>query len=240
MLLMPLVAAAQDLLIGKLSVDITKTADICSDDITGTVHFDADTKTLTLDNATLTDAIIQNNNVMWLNICLKGNNHITNPEGALFLLKPTKITGDGTLTTSCATDYSDIYHEASLLVENCNIEVGAFRGVFNAFLEIRSSNVTSLRGIYWHSGVALKDCAIVLPEGGAYDAQEHAISLRGLIYKNKVVIERTAPSSIDAPRADKSINKHYDTDGRLITRPDTHKGIHIIKDADGKAEKVMR
>ena len=231
---------SQDLLIGKMPVDITKTADILSDDITGSVHFDADTKTLTLDNATLTDAIIRNNNVMWLNICLKGNNHISNPDGALFLLKPTKITGGGTLTTSCATDYSDIYHEASLLIENCNIEVNIFRGVFNAFLEIRNSNVTSLYGIFWHSGVTLKDCAIVLPQGGAYDLQEHAISLRGLIYKNKVVIERTVPSSIDAAPAENIIKKHYDTAGRMITRPSTHKGIHIIKDADGKAEKVMR
>ena len=236
--LIPVFAAAQDLLIGNVDIDINQTADIYSADIMGSVHFDADTKTLTLNNATLTNVLIQNNNVTWLNICLKGENHITNKSGALFLLRPTKITGDGSLSTSCDMDYSDIYHESSLLVEDCTIDVGIFRGVFNAFLEIRNASVTSLHGIYWHSGVALKDCKIVQPVGGVYDENEHAVSLHGWIYKGKVVIERIKPLSIDRIETNEEERMFFDMQGRLLSEP--YKGICIIRYADGRVKKVMR
>ena len=221
------------------SIDLSQSTDIYSEDITGTVHFDAESKTLTLENATLTNALIQNNNVTWLNICLIGNNRITNDKGALFLLKPTKITGEGSLTTSCATDYSDIYHESSLLIEDCTIDVGTFRGVFNAFLEVRNASITSLRGIYWHSGVTLKECTIVQPAGGAYAQQEHAISLRGLIYKNKVMIERTKSSGLHPIGSERDEKTVFNTNGCMSTHPTPHKGIYIIKHSNGKAEKKI-
>ena len=153
-------------------------------------------------------------------------------------MRPTKIIGDGTLTTSCDTEYSDLYHESSLLIEDCDISVGAFRGVFSAFLEIRKAKVNSERGIYWHSGLSLKNCAIVEPKEGIYDGVEHAVAVNGWIYKRNVRIDRTYHLGIENRKGYDSEKKIFDIQGRLLTKP--QKGICIIKHADGKAEKTIR
>ena len=230
--------SAQDLLIGKTTVDITNSGYIHSDDIIGNVYFDAETQTLTLDDATLTNVLIQNNNVKWLNVCLKGENRILNQVGGLFLLKPTRISGEGSLQISCARDYSDIYHEASLLIENCTIDVGCIRGTFKAFLEVRHAAITSQRGIFWHSGVVLKDCEIVKPLGGVYDEAEHAISLRGRIYQSTVIIERMLSSGIAEAEVKEGKTVYYDIHGRQTTQPT--QGFYIVRNADGNVEKVVR
>ena len=229
---------AQELCIGNIAIDTTTSADIHAADIKGSVHFDADTKTLTLDNAVLLNADIRNLKVDWLSIRLKGKNHIANQTGALFLLRPTKIMGDGTLTTSCDFEHADLYHESSLLIEDCTIMVGAFRGVFSAFLEIRNASVSSQRGIFFHSGLALKDCAIVEPKGGVYDGIEHAISLNGWYYKRKVKIDRTIPMGIDHIEDIETPKRCYDTQGRLLFKP--QRGIYLIQHPNGKVEKRIR
>ena len=234
----PLIGQAQELSIGNIAIDITKSGDIHSADIKGSVHFDADSKTLTLENAVIQNADIRNLQVDWLSIRIKGKNHIANKTGALFLLRPTKIIGDGTLTTSCDSEYSDLYNESSVLIEDCTIMVGAFRGVFSSFLEIRNASVSSQRGIFFHSGLALKNCAIVEPKGGVYDGVEHAISLNGWFYKRKVRIDRTIQMGIDHTEDIETPKRYYDIQGRLLFKP--QRGIHLIQHPNGQVEKIIR
>ena len=230
--------SAQDLLIGKTAVDVTSSGYIHSEDIIGDVYFDAETQTLTLSDVTLTHGLIQNNQVKWLNICLKGENRIVNQVGGLFLLKPTRISGDGSLMISCGGNYSDIYHEASLLIEECKIDVGCIRGTFQAFLEVRHASITSQRGIFWHSGLVLKDCEIVKPHGGVYDGIEHAISLRGRFYQGTVVIERMWSLGIAETEVKEGKTEFYDLQGRRTTQPG--KGFYLVRNAKGHVQKVVR
>lgn len=146
----------------------------------GAVRYDAETKTLTLENATLTT----NDDIVMLSISefgpdtltinLIGNNHIKSNSNALAFLKSTvRITGRGSLeSVSTASDHMGIAplgEGANLIISNTTVTAKGGAGIFDphfgATLTIENSKVSVEGGVVAKT-ISLKDCFVELPTGG--------------------------------------------------------------------------
>lgn len=147
----------------------------------GAIRYDAETKTLTLENANLTtkDDIV----MLFINefgpdtltINLIGKNHIESHSNALALINSTvRITGTGSLE-SISTDsnhmgIAPLGEGANLIISNTTVTakggVGIFDPDFGASLTIENSKVSVEGGIATKT-ITLKDCFVELPVGGS-------------------------------------------------------------------------
>lgn len=145
----------------------------------GAVRYDSETKTLTLENATLTtkeDKVMLSINEFGpgtLTINLIGKNHIESHSNALALINSTvRITGSGSLE-SISTDanhmgIAPLGEGANLIISNTTITAkgGIFDPDFGATLTIENSKVSAEGGIATKT-ITLKDCFVELPTGGS-------------------------------------------------------------------------
>lgn len=171
--------------------------------VSGKVYFDPNTRTLTLDNATIeadgSNAIL-NQDCKYLVIELIGTNtiNVTNSAG-IYLQKETSILGTSGSKLTITNDKGAVLFENSPLeINNCWLEVEGKWGISAnnneaaEVLTIRNSHVEAngtSGSICDISGLKLEGSYIYLPYNAAYDADTKSVAVNGVTVKEKVVIE---------------------------------------------------
>lgn len=192
--------------------------------VSGSVSYDPDTKTLTLDNATIernsTEGTgIVNKTVSDFTVKLIGNNTVTADLASMVLNQTSTITGDGSLHLTskrfCGLDMEG----ASVTINNTSLFVkggygiAGFIGAESEVLTVRNSYVeaegSGSGSISLISNLILDNCAITQPVGAEFDADQKAVVLNGEVFKSKVVIEPDASGindiTADVPARKKGI-----------------------------------
>lgn len=192
--------------------------------VSGSVSYDPDTKTLTLDNATIernsTEGTgIVNKTVSDFTVKLIGNNTVTADLASMVLNQTSTITGDGSLHLTskrfCGLDMEG----ASVTINNTSLFVkggygiAGFIGAESEVLTVRNSYVeaegSGSGSISLISDLILDNCAITQPVGAKFDADQKAVVLNGEVLKSKVVIEPSASGindiTADVPARKKGI-----------------------------------
>ena len=192
--------------------------------VSGKASYDPDTKTLTLDNATIernsTDGTgIVNKTVSDFTVKLIGKNTVTADLASMVLNQTSTITGDGSLHLTskrfCGLDMEN----ASVTIDNTSLFVKGGYGIAgyigaksevltvrNSYVEAEGSGSGSISLI---SDLILDNCAITQPVGAEFDADQKAVVLNGEVLKSKVVIEPSASGindiTADVPARKKGI-----------------------------------
>lgn len=214
--------------------------------VSGSASYDPDTKTLTLDNATIernsTDGTgIVNKTVSDFTVKLIGKNTVTADLASMVLNQTSTITGDGSLHLTskrfCGLDMEN----ASVTIDNTSLFVkggygiAGFIGAESEVLTVRNSYVeaegSGSGSITLISNLILDNCAITQPVGAEFDADQKAVVLSGEVFKSKVVIEPDN-NSIGTITADVPARKQgiYNLNGVKLTQQwnDLPAGIYIV------------
>ena len=214
--------------------------------VSGSASYDPDTKTLTLDNATIernsTDGTgIVNKTVSNFTVKLIGNNTVTADLASMVLNQTSTITGDGSLHLTSKRFCGLDMESASVTINNTSLFVkggygiAGFIGAETEVLTVRNSYVeaegSGSGSISLISKLILEDCAITQPVGAEFDADQKAVVLNGELLKSKVVIEPIT-NSIGTVTADVPARKQgiYNLNGVKLTQQwnDLPAGIYII------------
>ena len=183
------------------------TSDNCGDlsvidGVEGTVSYDPDSKTLTLEGAKLN--VEGDNFCIWskidgLTIKVSGTNELDAGDVAIFVYAPTTITGGGTLNAK-SEGYATIYaYKTDLTIKDCIVNAKGNWGIAGEDgskekLLISKATVTA-EG--WNGSICdfkeitLEDCAITQPAGATFDESKHAIVLNGETVTSEVKIVQT-------------------------------------------------
>ena len=214
--------------------------------VSGSASYDPETKTLTLDNATIernsTDGTgIVNKTVSDFTVKLIGKNTVTADLASMVLNQTSTITGDGSLHLTskrfCGLDMEG----ASVTIDNTSLFVkggygiAGFIGAESEVLTVRNSYVeaegSGSGSITLISNLILDNCAITQPVGAEFDADQKAVVLNGEVFKSKVVIEPDNNSigtiTVDVPARKQGI---YNLNGVKLTQQwdDLPAGIYIV------------
>ena len=214
--------------------------------VSGSASYDPDTKTLTLDNATIernsTDGTgIVNKTVSDFTVKLIGNNTVTADLASMVLNQTSTITGDGSLHLTSKRFCGLDMESASVTIDNTSLFVkggygiAGFIGAETEVLTVRNSYVEAegfgSGSISLISDLILEDCAITQPVGAEFDADQKAVVLNGELLKSKVVIEPIT-NSIGTVTADVPARKQgiYNLNGVKLTQQwnDLLAGIYIV------------
>ena len=214
--------------------------------VSGNVSYDPDTRTLTLDNATIerntTDGTgIVNQRVSDFTVKLIGNNTVTADLASMVLNQTSTITGDGSLHLTSKRFCGLDMESASVTIDNTNLFVkggygiAGFIGAETEVLTVRNSYVEAegfgSGSISLISKLILEDCAITQPVGAEFDADQKAVVLNGELLKSMVVIEPIT-NSIGTVTADVPARKQgiYNLNGVKLTQQwnDLPAGIYIV------------
>lgn len=171
--------------------------------VSGKVYFDPNTRTLTLDNATIeadgSNAIL-NQDCDYLVIELIGTNtiNVTNSAG-IYLQQETLILGtSGSKLTITSNKGAVLFENSPFEINNCWLEVEGKWGISASnneaaeVLTIRNSHVEAKGtsgSICDISGLKLEESYIYSPYNAAYDADTKSVAVNGVTVKEKVVIE---------------------------------------------------
>ncbi len=174
--------------------------------VTGTVNYDHETKTLTLDNASITGVLgIENKSIEGLKINLVGQNTITSISdlGACIVhYAATEISGNNEASLmSTAVGSLGIYmFKAPLNINNCSVETSGTRWgiagedasqenliIDNATVKATGPMKGSIADIA--NLTLLNNTAITAPIGAAFDASLHGVALADTLVKVQVVME---------------------------------------------------
>ena len=182
--------------------------------VSGIVKYNPTTRTLTLQNATITSSSNSGgiySNIENLEIKVTGTCSVASTgNAALSLKKPSTITGSGTLNTTSLDNCGIYFNETKLTIDGCTVKAVGRYGITGEDgsveeLTIRNANVTaegaangSLRDI---KTLTLDGCAITQPAGAAFNASLHGVALGGAIVKSAVVITKGA-TGIASPTVD--------------------------------------
>ena len=214
--------------------------------VSGSASYDPDTKTLTLDNATIerysTDGTgIVNKTVSDFTVKLIGNNTVTADLASMVLNQTSTITGDGSLHLTSKRFCGLDMESASVTIDNTSLFVkggygiAGFIGAKSEVLTVRNSYVeaegSGSGSISLISDLILDNCAITQPVGAEFDADQKAVVLNGEVLKSKVVIEPVTNSigtvTADVPACKQGI---YNLNGVKLTTQwdDLPAGIYIV------------
>lgn len=214
--------------------------------VSGSASYDPDTKTLTLDNATIernsTDGTgIVNKTVSDFTVKLIGKNTVTADLASMVLNQTSTITGDGSLHLTSKRFCGLDMESASVTIDNTSLFVkggygiAGFIGAESEVLTVRNSHVeaegSGSGSITLISDLILDNCAITQPVGAEFDADQRAVVLNGEVLKSKVVIE-PVNNSIGTITADVPARKQgiYNLNGVKLTQQwdDLPAGIYIV------------
>lgn len=214
--------------------------------VSGSASYDPDTKTLTLDNATIernsTDGTgIVNKTVSDFTVKLIGKNTVTADLASMVLNQTSTITGDGSLHLTSKRFCGLDMESASVTIDNTSLFVkggygiAGFIGAESEVLTVRNSHVeaegSGSGSITLISNLILDNCAITQPVGAEFDADQRAVVLNGEVFKSKVVIE-PVNNSIGTITADVPAHKQgiYNLNGVKLTQQwdDLPAGIYIV------------
>ena len=171
--------------------------------VSGKVYFDPNTRTLTLDNATIE---ANGCNAIWNETCdnllikLLGTNtiNITNSAGIYMCESTTIVGGSGSKLTIKNDRCAVLFEGCPLEISNCWLEVegewgiSANDNVAEEVLTIRNSHVEATGPEGSISDIAslkLEGCHIDIPSNAAYDADTKSVAVNGVTVTKKVVIE---------------------------------------------------
>ena len=170
--------------------------------VSGKVYFDPNTRTLTLDNATIEandyNAIL-NETCDYLTIELIGTNtiYVTGAAG-IYLKEETTIWSNSGGKLSVKSDGCALLFEGCPLeISNCWLEtegawgISANNNVAEEVLTIRNSHVEakgSTGSICDIANLVLEGCSITQPDGAWFSTQNNAVVLNGEMVTDKVVI----------------------------------------------------
>ncbi len=219
--------------------------------VSGTAKYDPKTKTLFLENATITtdrdNKGIDNDTIYGLTINVTGENNITTKGAALILnYNPTTIKGGGTLNIVSNT-LASIFFKKSLEIDSCTVNAKGKWGIAgedgaSETLIMNNANVTAegTKGsICDILSLTLDYCSITQPDGAAFDESVKAVALNGETVTSKVIIKSDQAVGIKDVKTSVSARKQgiYSIDGVYLgTDFDSlPKGIYI---KDGK--KVLK
>ena len=214
--------------------------------VSGSASYDPNTKTLTLDNATIdrnsTDGTgIVNKTVSDFTVKLIGNNTVTADLASMVLNQTSTITGDGSLHLTSKRFCGLDMESASVTIDNTSLFVkggygiAGYIGAKSEVLTVRNSYVEAegfgSGSITLISDLILDNCAITQPVGAEFDADQKAVVLNGELLKSKVVIEPIT-NSIGTVTADVPARKQgiYNLNGVKLTQQwnDLPTGIYIV------------
>lgn len=214
--------------------------------VSGSASYDPETKTLTLDNATIernsTDGTgIVNKTVSDFTVKLIGKNTVTADLASMVLNQTSTITGDGSLYLTSKRFCGLDMESASVTIDNTSLFVkggygiAGFIGAESEVLTVRNSYVeaegSGSGSISLISNLILDNCAITQPVGAEFDADQRAVVLNGEVLKSKVVIE-PVNNSIGTITADVPARKQgiYNLNGVKLTQQwdDLPAGIYIV------------
>ena len=192
--------------------------------VSGSASYNPDTRTLTLDNATIernsTDGTgIVNKTVSDFTVKLIGNNTVTADLASMVLNQTSTITGDGSLHLTSKRFCGLDMESASVTINNTSLFVkggygiAGYIGAKSEVLTVRNSYVEAegngSGSISLISDLILDNCAITQPVGAEFDADQKAVVLNGEVFKSKVVIEPSASGindiTADVPARKKGI-----------------------------------
>ncbi|PID88892.1 MAG: hypothetical protein CSB02_00335 [Bacteroidia bacterium] len=176
------------------------------DGVTGTVNYDHDTKTLTLDNASITGVLgVKNESIEGLKINLVGQNTIisTSDMGACIVhYAATEISGDNnaSLMATSVGNLGIYMFKVPLNIKNCTIETSGSRWgiagedasgenliIDNATVKATGPMKGSIADIA--NLTLLNNTAITAPVGAAFDANLHGVAIADTLVKVQVVME---------------------------------------------------
>ena len=209
--------------------------------VEGTVKYDPDSKTLTLEDAKLNiegevDCI--ESEIDGLTIKVSGTNELNAVDAAAIVDAPTTITGGGTLNMK-SEKYAAIYAaRTNLTIKDCIVNAKGKWGIagYNDSKEklfISKATVTaegregSIRNF---KEITLEDCAITQPAGAVVDNSQGAVVLNGEIVKSEVVITRGS-DGINTPTIDTTAKQGiYTLSGVKLGGEvkDLPKGVYIV------------
>ena len=174
--------------------------------VSGKVSFDPNTRTLTLDNATIEandyNAIL-NETCDYLTIELIGTNtiYVTGAAGIKLKEETTIWSNSGGKLSVKSDGCALLFGGCPLEISNCWLEaegawgISANNNVAEEVLTIRNSHVEakgSTGSICDIANLVLEGCSITQPDGAVFDAKNNAVVLNGEMVTDKVVI---APDS---------------------------------------------
>ena len=209
--------------------------------VSGKVYFDPNTRTLTLDNATIEandcNAIL-NETCDYLVIELIGTNNIDVTGAAGINLKEeTAIWSNSGAKLSVKSDLCALlFSGCPLEINNCWLETEGAWGISASYneaeevLTIRNSYVEatgSTGSICDIANLVLDNCSITQPDGAWFSTQNNAVVLNGEMVTDKVVI---APESYGFNIAGVNVTKKnckdlsviYGVDGKISYDPETN------------------
>ena len=170
--------------------------------VSGKVSFDPNTRTLTLDNATIeadgSNAIL-NETCDYLTIELIGTNTIdvTGAAGIKLKEETTIWSNSGGKLSVKSNGCALLFGGCPLEISNCWLEaegawgISANNNVAEEVLTIRNSHVEakgSTGSICDIANLVLEGCSITQPDGAVFDAKNNAVVLNGEMVTDKVVI----------------------------------------------------
>ena len=170
--------------------------------VSGTVYFDPNTRTLTLDNATIEaddyNAIL-NETCDYLTIELIGTNNIdvTGAAGINLKEETTIWSNSGGKLSVKSDGCALLFGGCPLEISNCWLEaegawgISANNNVAEEVLTIRNSHVEakgSTGSICDIANLVLEGCSITQPDGAWFSTQNNAVVLNGEMVTDKVVI----------------------------------------------------
>ena len=170
--------------------------------VSGKVYFDPNTRTLTLDNATIEandyNAIL-NETCDYLSIELIGTNtiNVTGAAGIKLKEETTIWSNSGGKLSVKSDGCALLFGGCPLKISNCWLEaegawgISANNNVAEEVLTIRNSHVEakgSTGSICDIANLVLEGCSITQPDGAVFDAKNNAVVLNGEMVTDKVVI----------------------------------------------------
>ena len=170
------------------------------DGVEGTVKYDPDNKTLTLEDAKLNAE--RDNFCIWseidgLTIKVSGTNELNAGNITILVYAPMTITGGGTLNAESRKNCAIWAKETNLTIKDCIVNAKGRWGIAgygdptNKLL-ISKATVTAEGGdgsICDFKEITLEDCAITQPAGAVVDNSQGAIVLNGETVTSEVKIE---------------------------------------------------
>ena len=170
--------------------------------VSGTVDYDPETNTLTLNNATIEAGTGNRDNAIYnrianLTIQVMGTNNITNDGAGIAIANSTTIKGDGTLYATGADNCGIYLNNSALTIEDCTVNtignwgIAGQSGATNETVTIRNATVTAQGkdgSICDIANLTLDDVVITSPEGAAFSSSRNCVALNGTKVTDKVVI----------------------------------------------------
>ena len=208
--------------------------------VSGNVYFDPNTRTLTLDNATIEandyNAIL-NETCDYLTIELIGTNNIDVTGAAgIYLKEETTIWSNSGGKLSVKSDGCALpFEDSPLEIVNCWLEaegewgISANDNVAEEVLTIRNSHVEakgSTGSICDIANLVLDNCSITQPDGAWFSTQNNAVVLNGEMVTDKVVIVpsygiKIAGVDVTALNC-KDLSRIDGVDGKINYNPETN------------------